>query len=72
MDKYCRWINGGRAGGRVKGAEECDAGEGLQRADIDGGGEARLAPVLGEGETVGSLALLPPEISPETLNVCVG
>ena len=56
----------------MKGAEECNAGEGLQRADIDGGGEARLAPVLGEGETVGSLALLPPEISPETLNVCVG
>lgn len=68
MDKYRRLRNGGRAETRVKGAGECEAGEGLQRADIDGGGEARLACLLLEKERrfglIASLAVLPPEISP--------
>lgn len=52
----------------MKGAGECEAGEGLQSADIDGGGEARLACLLLEKERwfglIASLAVLPPEISP--------
>lgn len=52
----------------MKGAGECGAGEGLRRADIDGGGEVRLLRLLLEKERrfglIASLAALPPEISP--------
>lgn len=68
MDKYRSLINGGRAEVRVKGAGGSEAGEGLQRPDIDGGGKARLVCLLLEKERwfglIASLAVLPPEISP--------